>query len=175
VASKLPEGIDPGRSRPDRDNVSTWLRRGVLMLLAVAVVAALANTFGQRPSTSQADSPLAGLSVTAPADVRGGLIFQVRVQIEAHQRMAAPALVFSPGWFESMTTNAIAPQPANQTSRNGDVEFQLPPIAAHRLATYWFYFQVNPTNVGWQRPETLELLNARVPVASIHRTITIYP
>jgi hypothetical protein len=115
------------------------------------------------------------LTVSAPSDLRGGLIFQVRVQIVAHRALSKPALVFSPAWFESMTTNAITPQPTNQTSLNGNPEFQLPPIGAHKLATYWFYFQVNPTNVGWRRPETLQLLEGGAPVASVRRTITIYP
>ncbi len=144
-------------------------------MLAIGVLLGLANTFGQRPSVSRADSSTAGLTVTAPADVRAGLMFQVRVEIVAHRQLANPALLFSPEWFESMSTNAIVPQPMTQTSVDGSPEFQLPPLDRGRRATYWFYFQVNPTNVGWQRSEVLTLLDNGVTVATIRRTITIYP
>jgi hypothetical protein len=118
---------------------------------------------------------MATLSVSAPSDLRGGLIFQVRIDITAHRRLAHPSLVFSHAWFDSMTTNAVAPQPSSQTSAGDDPAFHLSAIRAGDTATYWFYFQVNPTNVGWQRPETIDLLNGSVRVASIHRTVTIYP
>ncbi|HKV67991.1 MAG TPA: hypothetical protein VJN72_07865 [Gaiellales bacterium] len=147
----------------------------MLAAIAAFVLLGLLNTFGQRPSTSDARTAAATLVVTAPSDVRGGLIFQVRIQITARRRLAKPTLVFSPAWFESMTTNAVAPQPSTQTSINGWPAFQLSPIPAGQHATYWFYFQVNPTNVGWRRPETLQLDDGHVVIASIHRTITVYP
>jgi hypothetical protein len=175
VGAPLPEGVDAARSRPRHGDAATWIRRAVLAALAIGVVLGLANTFGQRPSVSQADASAASLEVTAPADVRGGLVFQVRIQIVAHRPLAKPALVFSPSWFESMTTNSIAPQPSSQTSLDGAPEFQLSAIGRGRLATYWFYFQANPTNGGWQRPETLTLLDNGAPIATIRRTISIYP
>jgi hypothetical protein len=171
----LPEGIDEERSRPRYGDLATWVRRGVLVALAVFVAAALLNVFGQRPTVSRADSSAAEVTVTAPAALRGGLIFQVKVQIDAHQALARPALLFSGGWFDSMSTNAVVPQPADQTSRDGRPVFDLAPIGAGRSATYWFYFQVNPSNVGWRRPETLQLLENGAAVAEVRRTITIYP
>jgi hypothetical protein len=172
---KLPDGVDGERARPGAGDASTWVRRAILTCMAVFVVLGLINTFGQRPTTTQAQTPAATLRVTAPTDVRGGLIFQVRVDITAGRTLTKPALVFSPGWWESMTTNAIAPQPTNQTSLDGSPVFALSPIRAGRHATYWFYFQVNPTNVGWERPEVLQLEDNGLPVATIRRTITIYP
>ena len=172
---KLPDGIDGDRARPNPGDRPTWARRAVLSGLAVFVVFGLINTFGQRPATTQAQTPAATLRVTAPTDVRGGLIFQVRVDITARRTLAKPTLVFSPAWWESMTTNAVAPQPSNQTSLDGSPAFALSPIRAGRRATYWFYFQVNPTNIGWQRPEVLQLEDNGVPVATIRRTITIFP
>ena len=144
-------------------------------MLAVLVVLGLANAFGQSPTASQAQTPTATLRVTAPADVRGGLIFQVRVDIAAHQPLTKPSLAFSPAWFDNMTLNSLAPQPSTETSRNGAPVFQLSPIPAGQRATYWFYFQVNPTNLGWHHTENLTLTDGTRPLATIHRTITIYP
>lgn len=175
VSAKLPEGIDSKRARPGYPDPATWVRRAVLVGLAVFVVFGLADAFGQSPTVSQSQTGGATFRVTAPADLRGGLIFQVRVDITAHRSLAKPTLVFSPAWFQAMTLNSLAPQPATESTRNGDPAFALSPIAAGESATYWFYFQVNPTNVGWERAENLSLENGTARVASVRRTITIYP
>jgi hypothetical protein len=175
MAPTLPDGVDESRGRPGYPDAGVWVRRVVVTALGVFAVLGIVNTFGQSPTVSLAQSRSASLRVTAPADVRGGLIFQVRVEIFAHRRLAKPVLVFSPAWFESMTLNSLAPQPATETSRSGDPAFVLAPIAAGRHATYWFYFQVNPTNVGWDRAEHLQLREGGTPLAAVHRTITIYP
>ena len=175
VPPQLPEGVDPDRARPRYPDGASWTSRVLLGALAVLVVLGLANTFGQSPSVSQAQSPAATLRVTAPADLRGGLIFQVRVDITAHRSLPKPSLVFSPAWFEAMTLNSLAPQPSTESTRDGAPVFTLSPINAGEQATYWFYFQVNPTHVGWHDPESLALMDNNTQVVSIHRTITIYP
>ncbi len=160
--------------RPQPD-FAAWVRRGILVIPAVLVILGLANTFGQRPTVSEASSGAAGLSVEAPADLRGGLMFQVRIQIFAHRRLVHPTLIFSHGWFESMTENSINPQASTETSFNDRPTFVFPPIAAGRRATYWFQFQVNPTNVGWRRNETVTLADGQTTLATVERTVTIYP
>jgi hypothetical protein len=36
-------------------------------------------------------------------------------------------------------------------------------------------FQINATNVAWHRAQNVELLDGSRSLASIHRTITIFP
>ena len=175
MLSTPPDGIDLSRGRPSYPDIGVWARRALVTVLVVFVVLGVANTFGQSPTVSQAMSSAASLRVTAPADVRGGLIFQVRVEVTASRRLNKPILVFSPAWFESMTLNSMAPQPSTETSRNGDPAFVLAPIDSGRHATYWFYFQVNPTTVGWHRSENLQLRDPGTAPVTIDRTITIYP
>ena len=172
---RAPDGIDHDRAASPVSGRGLWARRAVLVVLAAVVALGLANTFGQAPSLSQAQSPAATLLVSAPTDLRGGLIFQVRVRIRAHRGLRHPRLVFSQGWFEQMTLNSSAPQPATQASRNGSTVFGLAPIAAGSQAVYWFYFQVNPTNTGWNRAENLQLKDGSATLATIHRSVTIYP
>ena len=98
-----------------------WYRRLLLCLIAVLPVLALLNVFGQHPTVSAARPPAADLKITAPARLRSGLIFQVRAQVTAHRTIAKPQLVFSPGWWESMSVNSMEPDPSSQSSRNGSV------------------------------------------------------
>ena len=96
-------------------------RKALLALIATLPVLALLNVFGQDPSSSAANSPGASMTVTAPDALRGGLIFQVRVDISAHQTLRQPQLVMSRGWWQEMSVNSIEPQPSTESSSNGAV------------------------------------------------------
>jgi hypothetical protein len=176
VASALPDGITRERSsNRHHPDAAAWVRRAILVVPAVLVILGLANTFGQRPTESGASSAAADLRVEAPSALRGGLMFQVRVQVLAHRRLSHPVLIFSHPWFESMTENSINPQPSAGSSVDDRPAFEFSPIAAGHRATYWFQFQVNPTNVGWRRPETVTRADGHTTLATVRRTLTIYP
>ncbi|MFL5859624.1 MAG: hypothetical protein ACJ780_02425 [Solirubrobacteraceae bacterium] len=142
--------------------------------MAVFPVLALLNVFGQRPTVTSAHAPAADLNVTAPARLRSGLIFQVRVEVAAHRAIASPRLIFSQGWWESMSENSVAPNPTDETSSNGRVTFTYGKLSAGHALTVWLYFQVNPTNVG-KRSEDVELNDGSHPITSVQRSLTIFP
>jgi hypothetical protein len=72
-------------------------RRVITGLLVLFVVLAAGNAFGQRPSSHTSVSPGATLTVRTPAHLRGGLIFQTRVDITAHRNIATPTVTLSGG------------------------------------------------------------------------------
>jgi hypothetical protein len=175
MASSLPDGLSVERNRDLRGRARhPAYRRGLLCLVAVLPVLALLNLFGQHPTVTSAHAPAADLKVTAPARLRSGLIFQVRVQVDAHRAISSPQIIFSQGWWESMSENSIAPNPTDETSSNGRVTLSYGKLAAGRTLTVWLYFQVNPTNVG-KRSEDVELNDGSHPIASVHRSLTIFP
>jgi hypothetical protein len=145
-----------------------------LCLIAIFPVLALLNVFGQRPTVTSAHAASADLRVTAPARLRSGLIFQVRVQVIAHQAISSPQLIFSRGWWESMSENSVEPSPTDESSSNGRVVFSYNKLAAGHTLIVWLYFQVNPTNVG-KRSEDIELNDGSNPITSVHRSLTIFP
>jgi hypothetical protein len=151
-----------------------WYRRVLLALVAALPILALLNVFGQHPSTSSADSPAASLSVTAPSRLRGGLIFQVRVRVTAHQDIKQPQLVMSRGWWESMSENSISPDPSNQSTSNGSVVLSYDKLQAGQSLIVWLYFQVNPTNVG-HRSESISIDDGQTQLAHIDRSVTVFP
>jgi hypothetical protein len=94
MADRLPDGLTLERNRDlHRRSGHVWYRRALLALVAVLPVLALLNVFGQHPTTTSAHTLTADLAVTAPARLRSGLIFQVRVQVTARQDIAKPQLV----------------------------------------------------------------------------------
>ena len=151
-----------------------WLRRGLFLVLVAVVVLALLNVFGQHPSTSRAASPAASLQVYAPERVRGGLMFEARFTITAHQALDTPKLVLDRGWFEQMTINSLEPQASAETSRNGKLVLTFDSLQPGQKLVFWAFFQVNPTNVG-HRSQDVELDNGDTPLLRIKRSITVFP
>jgi hypothetical protein len=152
-----------------------WIRRGVIALLTIFALLGLANLFGQRPSTVQADVPAATLSLYAPTAVRGGLFMEARFHITAKRDLKKAILKLDPGWGEGMSMNTVAPSPVSETSDNGRFSFTLGHIAAGHSFILFLQFQVNPTNVAWHRPQNVELDDGDQVLLRIHRTITVFP
>jgi hypothetical protein len=175
MANLLPDGLTLDRNRDLKGRSGhVWYRRALLGVVAVLPVLGLLNFFGQRPTTTSAHVSAADLVVTAPARLRSGLIFQVRVQVTAHRDIAMPQLVFDRGWWESMSENSLEPNPSNESTQNGSVVLSYNKLAAGHTLITWLYFQVNPTNVG-NRREDVQLEDGSTPIAHVHRSLTIFP
>jgi hypothetical protein len=175
MANSLPEGLTLQRNRDLHGRAGhVWYRRALLCAIAVLPILALLNVFGQHPTTTTAHGVAADLAVTAPARLRSGLIFQVRVRVTAHEDINKPQLVFGPGWWNSMSENSMEPNPSSQTNENGRVVLAYNKLAAGHSLLVWLYFQVNPTNVG-ERAETVELDDGATKIAYLHRSLTIFP
>jgi hypothetical protein len=175
VAENVPDCIT---LRRHRDHVGRswhiWVRRGLLGVPLLVVVLALANVFGQRPSTLSAQASAASLRVYAPTRVRGGLLFEARFHIDAHQTLANARLVLGSGWLEGMSVNTIEPSPSSETSRDGSLQLDLGRIPAGESFLLFMQFQVNPTNVG-HRGAAVDLYDGDRRVLHIDRSITVYP
>ena len=151
-----------------------WLRRGLLGLIALVLVLALFDVFGQETSTTRAEAGAATLSVSAPGAVRGGLLFQARITTEVHTDLRDATLVLNQAWVDGLTVNTIEPSPLNEASRDGSLAFDLGHLPAGSKHVLYLDYQVNPTTVG-SRTLRLELQDGETPVTSLERTLRIFP
>lgn len=154
---------------------SIWFRRGVIALIAIVCLLGLANVFGQRPATIRAVVPEATMSVYAPTAIRGGDFMEARFHITAKRDIRKAILKLDPGWAEGMSLNEIEPSPLGQGSDNGRLSLELGHIPAGKSFILFVQFQVNPTNVAWHRPQNVELDDGSRVLATLHRTITVFP
>lgn len=152
-----------------------WGRRVVTASLFVFVLLAAANVFGQRPSSAEAAGPAARLAVSTPSTLRGGLIFQTRIDISARQEISHPTLVLGGGWFDSMTLNSVQPGPAAQAARGDAVTLTYPKLVAGGRMTVWLEWSVNPTNLAWNRPAQIRLDDGDSPLVELTRHVTVFP
>ena len=151
-----------------------WLRRGLLGLIALVLVLALFDVFGQETSTTRAEAGAATLSVSAPGAVRGGLLFQARITTEARTELRDARLILNQAWIDGLTLNTIEPSPLNEASRDGNLAFDLGHLPAGSKHVLYLDYQVNPTTVG-SRTLRLELQDGETPVTSLERTLRIFP
>jgi hypothetical protein len=151
-----------------------WVRRSLLALVAVIPILALFNLFGQRPGTSKASVAAGTLSVYAPTRVRGGLLWEARFHITAHQEIKNAILVLGTGWLEGMTVNTIEPSPTGEASRNGKLALTLGHIPQNESFILYMQFQVNPTNVG-HRSRQVVLYDGNTRLATVNQKVTIFP
>lgn len=173
--AELPDGIDLPRHRDfEGKRPGQWLRHLYLMLLLAFVVAALLNAFGADTTTSEAVAPAATLKVTAPERVRGGLLYQARIEIHTQEPIGAPTLVFDRGWIEETTLNTLEPEPAETTTDEGHLKVRYPPLPPGRILTVFISLQANPNNVG-SHNQGVALYDADEEIASVDRTQVNFP
>ena len=173
--SSAPDGIVLKRHRDlDGRARNPWLRRVLLLAIAVLPVLALLNVFGQHPRTTTVSTPAVDVNVTAPARLRSGLIFQVRLEITARRDIRELEVVFDRGWWESMTVNSTIPEPSDVTSSDGRVVLHYGSLGQAHTLVSWVNFSVNPTNVG-ERQENIDIKDGPTELAHINRSMTIFP
>jgi hypothetical protein len=151
-----------------------WIRRALLALVAVPLVLALANVFGQRPQTTRASGGGATLAVHAPAHARGGLLYTASYRVSARSDLKKATLVLDPGWVSGMQVNSLSPQPLSEGSHDGKLVLVLGHVPAGQSYLQFIEFQVNPTTVGTRR-QNVELLDGTKRLAVARRTLTVYP
>jgi hypothetical protein len=173
--SQIPDAIVLRRDRdlgPRQNDI--WIRRALFGLVCVVPILALFNLFGQRSETSTGAAASARLSVSAPARVRGGLLYQARFRIVATKKVAQAELVLDRGWLDGLTINTVEPSPVSEASENGKLALDLGPISRGQSYVLFVAFQANPTTVGRQ-DQTVTLYDGNRALITLHRTLTIFP
>lgn len=152
-------------------NWGRWTFAGVVSVL---LTLGLLNVFGARPSTSRVDAGEVTLEVTAPTRLRGGLLFEGRFTIRARRALAEPVLVLERGWGRGITINTLEPAPAEEDGRHGRLAFTFAPLAAGESLEVQMDFQVNPTG-AWRAPQGVSLRDGDRTIATLRRTVTVFP
>jgi hypothetical protein len=151
-----------------------WVRRALVGVVALVLLLALFGFVGQSTSTTRAETAAATLAVDAPDAVRGGLLYQARFTIVAHQELNQATLVLNENWIDGLTVNTIEPSPVNESSRDGKLALELGHLAAGARYVLFLDYQVNPTTVG-SRTLKAELDDGEQPVAALSRNLKIWP
>jgi hypothetical protein len=162
------------RNRDQAGRREAPIRRVVVALLSLVLLAGLLNVFGQRPATSEAGTTAASLKVYAADRVRGGLYYEARFTVTARQDIKEATLVLDSGWMEGITVNTIEPSPVGEASRDGKLVLTLGHVPAGTSYILYLQLQVNPTNVG-HRSQDVALYDGDTFLTSVDRAVTVFP
>jgi hypothetical protein len=173
-AGRPPDCISLEAHRDHDHLVERGARWAFLAVLTLLAVLALANVFGQHHVVLVARSDAATLRVSAPGALRSGLLYQGRFEIDARERLETPTLVLARGWWDAMSVNSIEPEPTRTSSRDGSLSLEFGPIGPGRTFTVYLYLQANPTTAG-RRDQSVELRDGERTIASIGRTVNVFP
>jgi hypothetical protein len=174
TAPEIPDQLDADRHRDQPSVPDVWIRRAILSLFALFIAAGLLGVFGQNAHISTAPGSTASLRVSAPTDLRGGLLFMGLFDIQARETLKQPTLVLGPGWMDDITINTIEPSPLEENSKNRRLELTFPKVEAGEHLRVWMDFQVNPTAVGRANQDVL-LRDGTTRIARVDRNVTIFP
>ena len=170
----LPDCLTLKHNRDAAGRREVVVRRAVLAVLTLVLVAGLLNAFAQRPATATASAADARLDLYTSPRVRGGLYVQARFHIHARTDLENATLVLDPGWAEGMTINTIEPSPVGEASRDGKLSLELGHIPAGTSYLLFMQLQVNPTNVG-RRSQDVALYDGDRFITRIDRKVTVFP
>ena len=145
-----------------------------MTVFAAISLLALWGFIGQRASESVARAGDVTMIVSGPSTVRGGLYYQVTVDITTRTAIENPRLVLDEGWWEGMQVNSIEPAPESETPRDGRVVLTYGALAPDDRLKIWFQFQVDPTSTGG-RSHAIELDDEARPLVRVDREITVLP
>jgi hypothetical protein len=170
----LPDHLTYKKNRDRSEVIELTARRVFFGALTLLALVALLNVFGQRPTTTIADSPVAELEVFAPTALRGGIYYEGRFTIRAHEAIDNATLVLDGGWTEQLQINTIEPSPVGESSRGGRLALDFGHVDAGDKLVVFLQYQVNPTNVG-RRSQDVELHDGETLLAEADRTLTVFP
>jgi hypothetical protein len=151
-----------------------WQRRVGLVVVAVLPILASVDVFGQGPTYSTAQTPVASMRIDSPSHVRGGLIFTSEFTITPRAPIHDMRLLLADGWFQGMTFNGITPQPSSESAQGKWEVYDFGSVPAGTAYPIWVSWQTNPTNVG-RHTQDVALDNGGTQLMVVHRTISVFP
>jgi hypothetical protein len=175
TASRIPDGVVLDRHLELYGRrADAYVRRVLVAAIALIPLLALAGVFGQRSSTSTAENGIARLTVDAPHRLRGGLLFQARLDVLAKRQLSKASLVFDRGWTEGMQVNSVKPEPTAEHSRNGRLVLEYGRLGAGETLLVRLQFQVDPTHPG-KRSQNVSLQDGTTLVVGVNRNLIVFP
>lgn len=172
--SRYPDGIAE-EHMPSRQRWAKILAWGVMAILGVFLLVALTGVLGgQRANTHRAESSAAVVHVAAPAVLRNGEFFEMRVYVEAKQPIAKPVIALDSDYWRNVTINTMLPAPTEEGFGDGVFEFTYGALEPGDILEVKIDGQINPARFGPSRGK-VELLDDTVPLVSQPLQLTVLP
>jgi len=144
----FPDGITEQHLRTGTP-LAEYTRWFMLFVLGAILLAALLGVFGgHKKPTVTAEGTAATLRVDAPAVLRNGEFFEMRVLIEPKAAVARPVIAVAQPYWRDITVNTMIPAPASESYEDGYFVLEFDPIEPGKAIEFKVDGQINPSLFG---------------------------
>ncbi len=168
----LPDGL----SEEHLHSPGGWRRRGgvlALIALSLLMVAALVGLAGVE-ETLAVEADAATVTWHAPARIRNGEFFEMRLEVEAHERIDELVVGVEASLWEDFTINTFFPAAAEEASEDGELRFTFGPLDAGGSFLMKVDAQINP-DMLWRNEGAVTVYDGEAVIVELPIVMEVLP
>lgn len=172
AAEAWPDGLSAGEHGASRG----WRRHASaigLGILSLAMVFALSGLAGME-ETRTAESAAARVTWHAPARIRNGEFFEIRLNVEAREAIDELVVGVEVGLWEDFTINTFIPAATEETSEDGELLFTFGPVGAGSSFLLKVDGQINP-DMLWRNEGVVTVYDGEEALTEMPIAIEVLP
>lgn len=172
-------GKDPrpdGLSREHELSPTGWRRRTSplpIVALSVLMLAALVGLAGVEETLAE-ETDVATVTWHAPARIRNGEFLEMRLQVEASQRIEELVVGVEASLWEDFTVNTFLPAATEETSEDGELRFSFGPLEAGGSFLMKVDAQINP-DMLWRNEGTVTVYDGDEAIVELPIVMEVLP
>lgn len=143
------------------------------MVLALLMVGSLAGLAGVEATLTE-KAGAATVTLHAPARIRNGEFFEMRLQVTAHERIDELVVGVDAGLWEDFTINTFLPGATEEASEGGELRFTFGPLDAGDSFLLKVDGQINP-DMLWRNEGTVTVYDGERAFAELPIVMEVLP
>ena len=144
-----------------------------LLALSLLMVAALLGLAGVEETLAE-ESDVATVTWHAPARIRNGEFFEMRLQVDAHERIDELVIGVDATLWEDFTINTFFPAAAEEASEDGELRFTFGPLETGGSFLMKVDAQINP-DMLWRNEGTVTVYDGDESIAELPIVMEVLP
>lgn len=144
-----------------------------LLMLSLLMVAALAGLAGAEETLAE-ETDVASVTWHAPARIRNGEFFEMRLQVDAHERIGELVIGVDTGLWEDFTINTFFPAASEERSEHGELLFTFGPLESGGSFLLKVDAQINP-DMLWRNEGTVTVYDGDAAIADLPIVMEVLP
>ena len=120
------------------------------------------------------ESETASLTWHSPARIRNGEFFEMRLSVDAHERIDELGVGIEAGLWEDFTINTFFPAATEETSEDGELRFTFGPLETGTSFLLKVDAQINP-DMLWRNEGAVTVYDGDRPIGRVPVVIEVLP
>ena len=137
------------------------------------MAAALLGLAGVEETLAE-ESDTATVTWHAPARIRNGEFFEIRLQVDAHERIEELVVGVDSTLWEDFTINTFFPAAEEEASEDGELRFTFGPLDAGGSFRMKVDAKINP-DMLWRNEGTVTVYDGEEPIAELPIVMEVLP